>query len=75
MYPSLDTSSKGCIIVTPKLGLPLVCSEPIDTTKLKIRTRKELLLAAEGRNYYPRNTGDFSQSSVSLNSNIWKILS
>ena len=48
----------------------MLCREPIDTTKPKIRRRKELLLAAS-----KENTGKFSQSSVSLDSKMGEILS
>ena len=46
----------------------LVGVKPTDTTKPKIRRRKDLLLAAS-----KENTGDLSQSSVSLNSKIGKV--
>ena len=42
----------------------LVSVEPKDTTKPKIRRRKDLLLLAAGK----ENTGDLAQSSVFLNS-------
>ena len=44
--------------------------EPKDTSKAKIRRRRDLLLAAG-----VENTGNLSQSSVSLNSKIGEVLS
>ena len=48
----------------------LVGVEPKDTTKPKIRRRKDLPLAASNE-----NMGDLSQSSVALNSKIGEVLS
>ena len=48
----------------------LVGVEPKDTIKLKSDRRKDLLLAAS-----KANTGDLSQSSVSMNSKIGAVLS
>ena len=44
--------------------------KPKDTSKPKIRRRRDLLLAAG-----VENTGNLSQSSVSLNSKIGEVLS
>ena len=49
----------------------LVAVKPKDTTKPKIRRRRDLLLLAAGKEI----TGDPSQSSVSLNSKIVDVLS
>ena len=48
----------------------LVGVEPKDTTKPKIRRRKDLLLAAS-----KENTGNLSQGNVFLNSKIGEVLS
>ena len=45
--------------------------EPKDTAKPKIERRKDLLLLAASK----ENTGDLSQSSVSLNSKLGEALS
>ena len=55
----------------PKNWVPLLVGvEPKDTTKPKIGRRKDLLLAVR-----KENTGDLSQSSVSLNSKTGEVLS
>ena len=52
--------------VLPENGVSLLRGvEPKDTSKPKIRRRRDLLLAAG-----VENTGNLSQSSVSLNSKI-----
>ena len=50
--------------------LLLLGVEPKDTAKPKIRRRKDLFLAAS-----KENTGDLSQSNVSLNCKIGEVLS
>ena len=56
-----------------KLGspLPLGGAEPKDITKAKSGRKKDLLLLEASK----ENSGDFSQSSVSLNSKIGEVLS
>ena len=57
--------------VLPENGVSLLSGvEPKDTSKPKIRRRRDLLLAAG-----VENTGNLSQSSVSLNSKIGEVLS
>lgn len=48
----------------------LVGDEPKDTTKVKMRRRKDLFLAAS-----KENTRDLSQSSISPNCTMRKVLS
>ena len=52
--------------VTPKLASPLGVFEPIDTTKPKIERRKDILLPAVSE----ENTGDLSQSSISIKQEV-----
>ena len=68
--PHLVRHPRDVSLLPPNWVCLLLCSEPTDTTKPKIRRRKELLLAAS-----KENTGDFSQSSVSLNSKMGDVLS
>ena len=49
----------------------MVSVEPKDTTKPKIRRRKDLSLLVASK----ENTGDLSQSSVSPNGKIGEVLS
>ena len=57
--------------VLPENGVSFLRGvEPKDTSKPKIRRRRDLLLAAG-----VENTGNLSQSSVSLNSKIGEVLS
>ena len=49
----------------------LVGDEPEDTTKSRIRRRKDLLLLAASK----ENTGDLSQNGISLSSKIGAVLS
>ena len=48
----------------------LVGDEPKETTKVKMRRRKDLFLAAS-----KENTRDLSQSSISLNCTMGQVLS
>ena len=74
MYPGPD---KGHLTTIKEILLPrtwvclLVGVEPKDTTKAKIRKKKDLLLFAASKEH----TGDLPQSSVSLNSKVGEDLS
>ena len=60
------------LTVVPKNWVHLLVGvEPIDTTKPKIGRRKDLLLLAASK----ENTGDLSQSIVTLNNKIGEVLS
>ena len=71
VYSKGDFETLSTVIMLPKNWVHLlVVIKPIDTTKPKIRRRKDLLLAAS-----KQNTRDLSRSRVSLNSKIGDVLS